>query len=206
MRLRSVTVLTVVLCAVSFLPVAAQERQVGAKAGLSVATTTAEWGDGDKSRIAPAAGGFIVFPLAPRAAIQLEALYNSKGAILGDDGFGNEEKLLLDYIDVPVLLRIDLPRRGRTGVHLFGGPYAGLRVSAQRELSVSGTGTAGILEDVSDAITRFDTGIVAGAGVDIGRRLVVDGRYSWGLSNVNDIEGAVELKHRVLTVMAGIRF
>jgi hypothetical protein len=32
---------------------------------------------------------------------------------------------------------------------------------------------------------RFEFGFVAGAGVDIGRRLTIDGRYSRGLTPLN---------------------
>ena len=53
---------------------------------------------------------------------------------------------------------------------------------------------------------RFDLGLVAGAGLEFGR-FVIDGRYTWGLSNINKDESEdVKIKNRVFAVMAGIRF
>jgi hypothetical protein len=49
--------------------------------------------------------------------------------------------------------------------------------------------------------------VVAGAGVDIGRRLVIDGRYAWGLTNVTRNEAdSTRIRTRLFSVMAGFRF
>ena len=48
---------------------------------------------------------------------------------------------------------------------------------------------------------------VAGAGMDIGQYLVIDGRYVWGLTNIDRSSTADLTVHsRVLTFMAGVRF
>ena len=65
---------------------------------------------------------------------------------------------------------------------------------------------SGSREDASDAVERFDHGWVAGAGYDIGRFLVVEGRYARGLSNVNRVAGTVGFTNRALTFMVGVRY
>ena len=61
-------------------------------------------------------------------------------------------------------------------------------------------------EDIGDDIESVDYGVVFGAGWEAGR-LTIDGRYTWGLSNIGKDETDPEkVTHRVIAVMAGIRF
>jgi hypothetical protein len=43
----------------------------------------------------------------------------------------------------------------------------------------------GFSYDISSEIARFEVGLVAGGGVDVGRYGVIDARYFWGLTDVN---------------------
>lgn len=188
---------------------AAQERQFGAKAGPSLgvlALAADEPGEDYDRRIAVAGGGFAVLPVRRHIAIQIEALFNPKGAKLEDVDLGATATLLLDYLEFPVLARIHGPATGP--LHFFGGPYVGIRVGATRQIASSGPGfTAGSRENMGDEVERMDVGLVAGAGIDRGRRLVIDGRYAWGLATVNsDTSDGLRFHHRVLTIMAGFRF
>ena len=67
--------------------------------------------------------------------------------------------------------------------------------------------TSGDSIDVGADFERFDVGIVVGAGMDIGQWIVVDGRYNWGLLDVNrNPDVTASIKNRALTFMAGVRF
>ena len=60
--------------------------------------------------------------------------------------------------------------------------------------------------DISDQVERFELALVVGGGVEFGR-ILIDGRYSWGLSNLNkDDQDEMKIRNRVFAVMAGIRF
>jgi len=49
--------------------------------------------------------------------------------------------------------------------------------------------------------------MVAGAGLDAGRHLVIDARYFWGLTDVNrDTSDGNHLRNRAFTILAGLRF
>jgi hypothetical protein len=113
---------------------------------------------------------------------------------------------LLNYLDFPVLARVEGPALGR--VHLFGGPYVGIRVGATRQVSSSGPGfTAGSREDMGDEVERFESGLVLGGGMNIGRRWLFDARYTWGLTTVNsDTTDDQRFRSRALTTMIGFRF
>jgi hypothetical protein len=100
--------------------------------------------------------------------------------------FQDQATILLDYIEVPVLLRAGASRRDTRGVHAFGGGSVGMRVSARRQFSAAlGGTTIGESHDMRDEIERFEASVMAGAGVDLHRHLVLDGRYSWGVTPVN---------------------
>ncbi len=89
------------------------------------------------------------------------------------------------------------------GLVLFGGPSIGFNVKAKASASV---GDQEITDDFSDEVESVDYGVVFGAGWESGRFLI-DARYTWGLSALsNDPNDADQAKHRVMSVMAGIRF
>jgi hypothetical protein len=189
----------------------AQERQIGAKAGPSFSTVVFDPDEGDEDydrRIAAAGGGFVVLPFTRRVAFQLEALFNPKGAKLYDAAEDLTGSVLLRYFEIPTLIRINGPRRASRAFHFFAGPYSAFRISATREISFSGSGiTAGEKTDMSDEVERFEFGLLGGAGVDIGKYAVIDGRYSHALTNLNtDAGDGVRIKNRMFTIMAGVRF
>ncbi len=188
----------------------AQERQIGLKAGVNVAAIASDGDDSDSynRRIGFAAGGFGVWPLAGPTAIQVEALFSQKGAKLSEDLENFEASLELDYLDIPVLLRFQGPVFGSSRLHFFGGPSVSFRTAARSKA----TNTAfqydeGEIQNIEDDIEPVDFGILAGAGVDIGRYVVIDARYSWGLSTVNkDTSDGVKIKNRLFSIMGGVRF
>jgi hypothetical protein len=181
-----------------------QPAAVGVKAGMNFSNLNFD-GDGASlnldQRKGFVGGLFVVWPATGRVALQTEALYSQKGAQMEEgDASG---KIKLDYIDVPVLGRFSSPVSGGTSFHVFAGPSFGFRVSAKAESSF---GDEEESEDIDDDVERFDLGLVAGAGLEFGR-FVIDGRYTWGLSNINKDEADdVKIKNRVFAVMAGIRF
>ena len=209
MRLQAL--LLSVLLAGAASPALAQERHVGLKAGANFSAlefegeATTEYTDRKFGFIG---GGFAVFPLSGPLAVQIEALFSQKGAELSVDEANLVFTLELDYLDFPVLARFNAPASGATRLHVFAGPSFGYRMGARSKVSSNQFDFAeGEIVNIEEDIRRFDIGLVAGAGADIGQRLVVDARYSWGLTTAtkDNIEG-VTFKNRVLSIMAGVRF
>jgi hypothetical protein len=187
---------------------AAQEREFGVKAGANFAVLALDEDIGSDydRRIAAGGGAFFVLPVAPHVSLQIEGLFNPRGAKLFDEEFGATSTLLLDYLDFPVLARVEGPRLG--SLHVFAGPYVGVRVGAMRQISSSGPGfTAGYKEDMGHEVRRFETGLIAGGGLHIGQRWLVDARYSWGLTTVNaETTDGLRFRSRALSTMIGFRF
>jgi hypothetical protein len=183
----------------------AQEYSGGVKAGVNFAKLHFDGDEADNSaidnRTGLVAGVFIVWPASGRLAVQTEALYSQKGATFHEEGASGSVKL--DYLDVPILLRLSTPASNGTSFHVFGGPSLGVRLRARSEIEFQGETES---EDFSDEVERFDLGLVAGAGVEFGR-VVIDGRYTWGLSNLNTrADDDVKIRHRVFSIMAGVKF
>ncbi len=67
-------------------------------------------------------------------------------------------------------------------------------------------GDQSITDDFRDDVEDVDYGVVFGAGWE-GGRFLLDARYSWGLSVLStDPNDADQAKHRVISVLAGVRF
>ena len=183
--------------------VSAQGFGVGAKGGVNVASQQVT-GDTDgpslDSRIGVVAGGFVTLPLASWLDLQAEGLYSQKGARL--KFMGIESTLALDYLDVPVLARIRLGG-GHSRYYAVGGATMSVLLRARARTKFSGS-TEDV--DVADQVERFDFGVTAGGGVEIGR-LIIDGRYTFGLTDIDkDTTDASHTKNRALSVTAGVRF
>jgi hypothetical protein len=188
----------------------AQDRQFGAKVGASFSEVTfdPDQGGAYDPRRGADGGGFLVLPMSSRIALQLEAMFTSKGAQLYDPEIDLTSTILLQYFEIPVLLRVEGPSFGSSALHVFAGPSPGIRLSAKRQISASGNGqTFGEKTDMSREIERFNFGFVVGAGFDIGRHFVIDGRFMQGLNSVDaDTIDGVTIKNRGFAIMAGGRF
>ena len=188
----------------------AQDRELGAKAGPAFAMLAFEpdeTADYDR-RINADGGGFLVLPLSRSVALQLEAMFTSRGAKLFDAEEQITGAILLQYFEVPTLLRIRGPAWGSKAVHFFGGAFSGFRLSAKREVSfVANSVKTGNREEINDEIELFQFGVVGGAGLDLGRRIVVDGRYSHGLTAINtDKSDGFRIRSSAFSFMIGVRF
>jgi hypothetical protein len=181
----------------------AQEASWGVKGGVNLATLRSDEDPGPefKYRIGLVAGGFFTWPLGAHFDLQPEALFSQQGATLEATGV-EEIAIKLDYLAVPILARYKL-RPSAKGLVFFAGPSLGFKLKAKVTVKAGGQTTT---DDIGETIAASDYGIVFGAGWEAGR-LTIDGRYTWGLSDINAEEDAEEkTRHRVIAVLAGIRF
>jgi len=101
-------------------------------------------------------------------------------------------------------VRYKLNSSGR-GLVLFAGPSLGFKLTANATADFGG---GSVTDDISDDIESFDYGLVFGAGWEAGR-LTIDGRYTWGFSRLGvdeDEAGSQKTTHRVIAILAGVRF
>jgi len=184
-------------------PAMAQSVQGGIKGGVSFSTLSglteviSEVAEIDvDQRTNWLVGGFVKVNFGRFVAVQPEVLYVRKGAKAAATGLLTESvKFNLDYIDIPILLRLQTGQD--TGFYVLAGPSFGINVAAESE---SGSET----DDISDEINN-DTGLVVGAGFALAH-ILTEGRYTQSLTNVSKDEIGPTVKHRAVSILFGIRF
>jgi outer membrane immunogenic protein len=198
-----------VLTLVASVPAAsAQEVTWGIKGGVNFATQHTDEEieqDALKNRVGIVAGVFFSVPVGGLFSVQPEVLYSQKGSKFELEGLA-EGTIEVDYVEIPILLRVGQWNASATTFHAFVGPSLGFKVRAKAKGESGGESET---VDISDEIETFDFGLVFGGGVDFGR-FTVDGRYTWGLSNINvlidDEPDDAKVTNRVFSIMAGVRF
>lgn len=170
---------------------AAADVRFGLKAGGNVANINGNFSEalGNwKSNVGFCAGIFLELNIGRILTIQPEALYTVKGADTG------EGKLKFDYIEFPILLKVRIPI---SSVHpfVFAGPAFGFNLKAA---------IAGI--KIND-MPKSDYSAVFGGGLQLGRTIHIDVRYTMGLQKlaVPDL-GTIDLKNGVLSATLGLAF
>jgi hypothetical protein len=182
----------------------AQGVQVGLKGGFNASTLTfknADWPT--SSRKSGTGGVFLVVPIFGRYSVQPEVLYSPKGAVFEGAAFPTE--IEIDYLEAPVLVRVPVIGGAGARIYALAGPSFAYRLRARTRTTFSGATEA---IDAAEDIERLDFGILAGAGMELGRFLV-EGRYTYGLSDIDtekDDRSRVTVHNRTLNVLVGIRF
>jgi hypothetical protein len=155
-------------------------------------------------------GAFIAIAAGESLVIQPEALFTQKGARYTSGG--NELVYEVDYLEVPLLLKVRLGGSSARG-SLFAGPTAGFRVrSTVVGRSAGGEETS---NDTSDQIRSVDWGLALGGGVDIAAgtgTLTLEGRYTLGLSPLardpepDETRSDFDPKNGVVSLLLGYAF
>jgi len=152
--------------------------------------------DDSKTRNGLVVGVFGVVPVNEHFAFQPEVLFSQQGAKLEDGS--DEATIRLDYIQIPLLARIRLGMSPSAPVHALVGPSFGFRTNAEIKAD-------DVTVDIKDDVESTDIGIVAGVAVNAGAA-VIDGRYTWGLRNIDKSGDGSDVKNRVFSLSVGFRF
>ena len=153
----------------------AQSVNFGVRAGINLANVEVE-GFGVSSsadlRVGVVLGAFADIGISENFSVQPELQFIQKGFKNND----NDDKLLLNYLEVPVLAKYSFGA-GATRGFVQAGPSFGFALSSNAE-------SGGVKEDIDfdqDGVKRGDVGLTFGAGVDFGA-IFIDFRYTLGLS------------------------
>lgn len=170
MKKLAVTLFFVAVSAYTF----AQEFAIGIKGGPNFANidTEASLADNYDSRTGFHLGAFVQFR-GERVGIQPEILFSQQGSTLKYSG-QPDIKSNFSYMNIPVVLKLYTI----AGINLQVGPQIGFLTTAEVDD-----------EDVKDELKKTDFSLALGVGWDLPFGLTVDGRYNWGLSDINDSVG-----------------
>jgi hypothetical protein len=171
----------------------------GARAGLTFMTLGGDdAADNLDRRTGLIVGGFALVDFAGPFALQPELTYIQKGAENPD----LDTTTKLDYIEIPVLAKFQVPLSGPVSPSLFAGPTLGFNVVSEDEDDEGNT------QDL-DNISGTEFGLAFGGGVDVGLSagtLMVDVRYGLGLSNVLDSDADQSANNQGFMITAGFAF
>jgi len=182
-------VLTVIL---ALLPMSSAMAQLtwegGVKGGLSMANFYGDDVDNTSIKIGAAGGAFVTAHITEMFGVRLEALYVQKGAkydvtdTTGTSTTTTEQKAKFDYIEIPLFGVAEFAAAEKIMVNVYAGPALGILASAKLEDY-----------DVKDNAKSIDFGIAGGVGFtyDIETvKILVEGRYTLGLTNIWDYSDA----------------
>jgi hypothetical protein len=189
--------------------VAAAQIEIGLKGGVSfanipeLASGIEDEGATTENRIGAAGGAHFLLTIGGIVGLQGEVLYTQKGIkAKGPSGIDEAFEMKVDYIDVPILLRLGVT--GGRGLQFLVGPSFNFNTSAKFELS----GEFAEEEDIKGEIEDFEVGLVLGVGY-YGRRVLVEGRYQEGLTDIIDatdfFDDAAQYKNRTFLVLFGVQ-
>jgi hypothetical protein len=159
-------------------------------------------------------------PLARIGRFQLraEGYYRQKGA-RGVEEFqqaalaGESVEVGIDYVEVPILLRLDLPALGRRVFpFLHGGPAFAWKIDCGISFDAAASASDTSCDDlngqnIEETLKDNEQGLVLGGGFDVPLfgvgAIGLDARYTRGLSRLADDD---EIRNRALSVMLNWSF
>lgn len=170
--------------------VAAQENQdkrgfivssAGIKGGVNLSNLYTDDAEKEKMLLGLNIGLFAKVPIARYIAIQPELYFITKGAeITYNNPFvAGTGRFRYNYIEMPILLVINV----NENFNIHGGPYAAYMVSGDVKNQTSNSVFDFENNINTDDYNRFDVGVAAGAGIDIGA-VGLGARYSYGINKV----------------------
>jgi hypothetical protein len=162
--------------------------RIGIKGGLAFATQSDNAAPDFDTKTGFTAGASLPIRLASIFDIQPEALFVQKG------GEGQNVR----FFEVPLFLRLNIPV-GAVRPFALAGPSVGFRLSCD---------FGGVSDCDALGIEKREYGVALGGGVRLGSRMgfTLEGRYSWGLKDINNLTAGVDVKTRTFLLLAGIEF
>lgn len=149
-------------------------------------------------------GAVLEIGLGGNVFLQPEAVFIQKGSEL--QVLNDENKFNVNYLDIPVLLKIKLLNSNLLNINVLGGPSFGLALNGEQTTAVGQTVDINFGGD--DGLKRFDLGINAGGGVGINLGSIGvfgDVRYLFGVSNISENDNR-EIKNKGLNLSVGLMF
>ena len=184
----------------------------GVKGGLNIANLGGSDVEGTDSRTALVFGVFVDVPLSPIFSIQPEVLYSMQGAKEKetDNGTTVDITYKLDYIQIPVLVKVNVPVQGsNVKPSIFAGPALGINTTAKAKGEGGGVSAEVDLKDLGMPVKSTDFSLVFGAGIGFGvgsMTIDFDARYWLGLSSIDDSAANADVKNKVIQFMASLGF
>ena len=206
MRLMSRAVWVVVLLGWLAIPApAASQVSFGMSAGVSLASLTGDDVPEELDmRTGLNVGGFVEFPLADIIWLAPGLYYIQKGGSSDvPDG-----TIKIDYLEIPLLLRVGVSGRDPIGINLFLGPTFAFEVGCKFDFPTV-TGDCDDLSNTGFSVETksFDIGAAFGAGLSFGvsdnASINLTGIWDIGLMSIDDSQFDEDVKNEAILINVG---
>ena len=176
----------------------AQGARFGIKAGVNLASLTNNNTESKKNLVGFAAGLMADFSFSDLISLHPEVLFSQKGVKYTSGGGytgGNTAQIRINYIDVPLLLRVKAD-----GLFFEAGPQVGFLANRKYEIDNTTISTS------TDGTRKVDVGYIAGVGYQLPQGLEVGVRYNGGISDLSDPSVGTKTRNSVFQFQLGYLF
>ncbi len=184
------------------------QTSLGVHAGASIATLGGSDVGSADARTGLSFGASVTFPMQGNLGIQIGAGYVQKGATESAEGV--QVEFALDYIEMPVLLRIAVPTTGNISPHFLVGPAVSFKAKCDASVAGGGASVSVSCADADAPIKSIDIGGMAGAGLEIATSgslsVTLDAFFNLGFSSIDDSTVGDDIKNRAWSILAGVAF
>lgn len=148
-------------------------------------------------------GIFAEFPLSQGIAIVPEINFSRKGSEVENTILTEtyKSKFKLSYIEVPVLLKVNLAEN----FSLHAGPYAGFLIDAKTDVVNENGDNVETFDYDTDDFNKLDFGLSAGLGFDF-NALSIGARYNHGLSEIDKDDNLNGAKNSAWNLYLALKF
>ncbi|UXP30710.1 PorT family protein [Reichenbachiella agarivorans] len=176
---KKITAIAIVLIGLTALSASAQDVETGVKGGVNFSNFIQDDIDDQNMRVGWHVGFYSKMEFAKQLFIMPELAFSTKGTNIEYSAFGasGESKLNLYYIDLPVMVGVELT----DFLDIYAGPYLSYLIDS----NVKTTGDFG--EDDTeidrDNLESFDYGLAGGVGFNFDH-VTIGARYNYGLAQI----------------------
>jgi opacity protein-like surface antigen len=201
-----VATLALLLLPLAASPVAAQPVSIGLKGGVSQGTLVGDDVSDADYRAGFSGGIYTKYDVNRAFSVQPELLFTMKGAEAGAGepalAAGEYE---FQYLEIPVLFKLNAPLDGIVQPSVYVGPQLGFNLNGELN--------GDEIDDETLQTAEF-SGVLGGdLGFDLSdmnvgplSRVVLDGRYAFGLTNTFDTAGDPSIRTGTFTGTLGLEF
>lgn len=182
---------------------AAQGQTLGLLAGMNSSQVRGDEGSSEH-RTGFVGGLYGAYGIGGRLSFRPEMLISDKG---GKRSSANDVALELRYLQVPLLLQVDLGGTGQVRPRLMAGPSVALRIGCKVSANlVGGTDVTVKCDDApgGDPVKVSEASAIIGAALDFDR-WGFGVRYDHGLTDISDVSARAPAKLRTITAYASVR-
>lgn len=191
MKRRDICIMTVIITLLLTVP--SVFSQLGTRVGIKVGYNWSQLaGDNldDVEALKSFTGGFGIEIDMLLLSLQMDIMYTPRGAILADGG-----EIKVTYISMPLVVK---KKFFPVGIHPYisGGLEFAYLISAKQDGN-----------NIKDQIRKDDLGLVGGVGLEfslLAKSVYLEGRYYYGLGNINSDDQFFETTNRTYQFLLGI--